>query len=97
MTDSMNRIPKGAPKKARDYSRVDYETIKCFVAFRHALGWSQLRTAIELGVSRQTVENWESPRPERNARIPATAYNVLRRLAQRETACDSQGRIRVTA
>lgn len=94
MTDSIRPTPKGAPRKVRDVSPADDETRKSFMAFRHALGWSQLRTALELGVARSTVEDWESPHAHRNCRIPATAFNFMRRLA-REQGCDSLGRMKI--
>lgn len=93
-SDNLKPPAKCAPKKLSEVSPQDEETRRSFVAFRHAIGWSQLRTAIELGVTAKTIENWEHPSADRNRRIPATAFNMMRRIAQQETACDSQGKIR---
>jgi hypothetical protein len=49
-----------------------------------------------LNVTPKTIENWEHPNADRNCRIPATAFNVMRRLA-RDAGADSLGRIKVTA
>lgn len=53
---------------------------RAFVHARHALGWSQLRCASELGVSRQTVERWETTGPSMTA-LPAWAVRTMRELA----------------
>jgi DNA-binding transcriptional regulator YiaG len=66
-----------------------------FIRFRNLLGWTKLRTAVELGYSFSAVKKWESAKER--VTIPATAFNKLRRVAQQKTSCDSQGKIRVTA
>ena len=65
-----------------------------WIAYRVALGWSQLRAALFVGVARTTVEKYESRRDDKHTTIPAWAKDKLRRKAQELTGCDSKGRLK---
>lgn len=75
---------------------VEEQTRRAFVAFRHAHGWSRLRTSIELGCARSTIEAWEHASPEKHQRIPAAPFEVMRRLAA-ELGYDSLGKLKAVS
>jgi ribosome-binding protein aMBF1 (putative translation factor) len=103
MTDPKLRPPrKCVTKNSWETERVRDVAVEQsrdeFVAFRCALGWSRLRTAVELGVSETTVENWESRELSKNARgVPAWAHSWMRRKSQLVAGVDSRGKIKVAA
>ncbi len=66
--------PSGMRESAWEHER------RAFVTARHLLGWSQLRCASELNVSRQTVERWETTGPSMTP-LPAWAVRALREMA----------------
>lgn len=91
-------LAKTAPGKSREagdgpLDPDEEETRRNWLRFRNALGWSQLRCAIELGRDTTTIEAWESPRKKAHSRIPAREYRIMSALAG-EKGVESSGRIR---
>jgi len=104
MTKTYRGVAKASPRDLTDSdgkpeAQLDPKERKSrdeFVAYISQLGWTQLHCSLELGVSRSTVECWVSPKAKKHTTIPGWAKDLVRRLAQERTGCDSTGRIRAS-
>ena len=68
---------EGRQKAARRRARI--EAARRVLAWREALGWSQTRAAVEMGVPLRTWRTWEHGR----ARMPAEILVLCERVGRR--------------
>lgn len=91
--------PAGLTDLATDHETVtkqqsESESRAEWIRYRIALGWSQLRAALFVGVDCATVGRYESRRDDKHTTIPGWAKDKLRRKAQELANVDSKGHIK---